>query len=319
MTIEPTGSGRPSVQFVAIDEANLEQRVDNFLLARLKGVPKSAVYRIIRKGEVRVNKKRIKPEYKLQLGDLVRIPPVKTIDTGTGVFVGDDLKNALEQAILYEDERLLVVNKPSGLAVHGGSGISLGVVEALRQMRPDNRFLELVHRLDRDTSGCLMLAKKRSELRRLHEALKAGQIEKTYHALVWGRWRGLSHQVEAPLAKFTLASGERIVRVSTDGKPSLTKIRQLELYPQATLVEAQPVTGRTHQIRVHCQYAGHPIAGDQKYMPKPQLEVFAELGLQRLFLHAARLAIPMADGKNRVFDSPLPNDLSTLLTQLSQE
>jgi 23S rRNA pseudouridine955/2504/2580 synthase len=271
-----SNDNRPAVAMATVTEDQLGQRLDNFLMVRLKGVPKSAIYRMIRKGEVRVNKGRIKPEYKLQVGDVVRIPPAHTKPVRDNVFVGDSLKMQLEAAILYEDDGLIVINKPSGLAVHGGSGVSLGVIEALRLMRPKQRFLELVHRLDRDTSGCLMVAKKRSVLKKLHEDLRDGRMGKTYLALLWGRWNGLEHRIEAPLRKFHLPSGERVVRVSADGKPSLTLFRQLELYGNATLVEAKPITGRTHQIRVHAQFAGHAIAGDDKYLHREQSAYFAD-------------------------------------------
>lgn len=308
---------RPSVAMVTVTEDQIGQRLDNFLMTRLKGVPKSAIYRMIRKGEVRVNKGRIKPDYKLNIGDVVRVPPARTKDVSSHApFVGDSIKSQLEGAILYEDDGLIVLNKPSGLAVHGGSGVSLGVIEALRQMRPQQRFLELVHRLDRDTSGCLMVAKKRSVLKKLHEDLRVGNIQKTYLALLWGRWNGLEHRIEAPLRKFHLASGERVVRVSSDGKPSLTLFRQLELYAQATLVEAKPITGRTHQIRVHAQHAGHPIAGDDKYLHREQASCFEDKGLKRLFLHAARLELEDLNGATRVFEAPLPEALKTILTRL---
>ncbi|RLT89938.1 MULTISPECIES: 23S rRNA pseudouridine(955/2504/2580) synthase RluC [unclassified Ketobacter] len=308
---------RPSVAMVTVTEDQFGQRLDNFLMTRLKGVPKSAIYRMIRKGEVRVNKGRTKPDYKLQQGDLVRVPPARTKEVSASTpFVGDSLKSQLESAILYEDDGLIVLNKPSGLAVHGGSGVSLGVIEALRQIRPGQRFLELVHRLDRDTSGCLMVAKKRSVLKKLHEDLRLGAMQKTYLALLWGRWSGLEHRIEAPLRKFHLASGERVVRVSADGKPSLTLFRQLELYEQATLVEARPITGRTHQIRVHAQHAGHPIAGDDKYLHREQAVYFEERGLKRLFLHAASLELQDLDGNSRLFEAPLPPELSTFLSRL---
>lgn len=308
-----------SVALVRVDPEYQGQRIDNFLMARLKGVPKSAVYRMIRKGEVRVNKGRTKPEYKLEAGDVVRVPPVrvkkKEDDT---LFVGDPLKARLEAAILYEDDALIVIDKPSGLAVHGGSGVSLGVIEALRLMRPQQRFLELVHRLDRDTSGCLMIAKKRSMLKRLHDELRENRMEKTYTALLFGRWNGLNHRIEAPLKKFHLSSGERVVRVSTEGKPSLTLFRQLALFDQATLVEAKPVTGRTHQIRVHAQHAGHAIAGDDKYLHREQAAWFDQWGLKRLFLHASRIRLPDESGQFRVFEAPLPVELTDVLARLEQ-
>lgn len=310
----------PKVALVEVTEDHLDQRVDNFLLARLKGVPKSAIYRMIRKGEVRVNKGRIKPEYKLKIGDVVRVPPARTKpQANIDSFIKPALKKELEAAILYEDEGLIVLNKPSGLAVHGGSGVSLGVIEALRAMRPDQRFLELVHRLDRDTSGCLMIAKKRSVLKKLHAELREDRMEKTYVALLWGRWKGRQHRIEAPLRKFHLASGERVVRVSTEGKPSLTLFRQVQLFDQATLVEAKPVTGRTHQIRVHALHAGHPIAGDDKYLRREQNEQFVNVGLKRLFLHAARLEIDLGEGGKHKFEAPLPSELKTVLHNLAPQ
>ncbi|MDY6921695.1 MAG: 23S rRNA pseudouridine(955/2504/2580) synthase RluC [Pseudomonadota bacterium] len=304
---------RPSVAMVTVSEDQEDQRLDNFLLGQLKGVPKSAVYRMIRKGEVRVNKGRSRPEYRLRPGDRVRVPPARTRPDAAQPFVGEALKARLNAAILYEDDGLLVLDKPSGLAVHGGSGLSLGVIEALRQMRPGQRFLELVHRLDRDTSGCLMVAKKRSVLKALHRDLREGRVHKTYLALVWGRWNGLEHRVEAPLSKQHLGSGERVVRVASDGKPSLTVFRQVRLYTRATLVEAEPVTGRTHQIRVHAQYAGHPIAGDDKYLPREPAAYFEGQGLKRLFLHAARLELAAEDGVRRCFEAPLPGELAQVL------
>lgn len=306
------------VAMVEVTEDQQDQRVDNFLLTRLKGVPKSAIYRMIRKGEVRVNKGRTKPEYKLQPGDMVRVPPARTKQPRSeGAFISPQLQTQLETAILHEDDGLIVINKPSGLAVHGGSGVSLGVIEALRAMRPQQKFLELVHRLDRDTSGCLMIAKKRSVLKKLHQDLRDDRMNKTYVALLWGRWKGRQHRVEAPLKKFHLASGERVVRVSTEGKPSLTLFRQMRLFEQATLVEAKPVTGRTHQIRVHAQHAGHPIAGDDKYLLREQNQYFLDHGLKRLFLHAAKLEIDLGEGNRQVFEAPLPEDLNRVLEALA--
>lgn len=267
------------------DEAG--QRIDNYLLTKLKGVPKSLIYRIVRKGEVRVNKGRIKPEYKLQAGDIVRVPPVRVAEKTQPVISKKLNKVAqLEQQILFEDDCLLVLNKPSGIAVHGGSGLDFGVIEALRALRPDARFLELVHRLDRDTSGILLVAKKRSALRHLHEQLREKIVQKDYLALVRGQWQSHCKVIKAPLLKNELASGERIVRVSEQGKPSETRFSVEERYANATLIKASPVTGRTHQIRVHTQYAGHPIAFDDKYGDKDFDEQMDKLGLNRLFLHA---------------------------------
>ncbi|TDQ59694.1 ribosomal large subunit pseudouridine synthase C [Mesocricetibacter intestinalis] len=285
MTSEKTIN--PSVQILTVSADESGQRIDNYLCARLKGVPKSLVYRILRKGEVRVNKGRVKPEYKLQPGDNVRVPPVRVAEKAQAQ-ISPKLNKiaALEQQIIFEDDCLLVLNKPSGLAVHGGSGLSFGVIEALRVLRPEARFLELVHRLDRDTSGILLVAKKRSALRNLHEQLRLKQVQKDYLALVRGQWQSHCKLVQAPLLKNELAGGERIVRVNEQGKPSETHFSIEERYANATLIKASPVTGRTHQIRVHTQYAGHPIALDDKYGDKDFDQAMRAIGLDRLFLHA---------------------------------
>ena len=306
------------VQLVTVTDDQDGQRLDNFLKTRLKGVPKSMLYRIIRKGEVRINKKRAKPDTRVQTDDIVRIPPVRMADKDQSEpLVGSRIQNLISDRILFEDDGLIVLNKPSGIAVHGGSGLSFGVIEALRQMRPESTFLELVHRLDRETSGCLMIAKKRSVLKRLHAYLRDGGMDKTYQALVVGRWKGKQHRIDSPLQKFHLASGERVVKVSREGKASLTNFRLLEHLQGATFVEAKPVTGRTHQIRVHTQFSGHPIAGDDKYTSREQNEPFKALGLKRLFLHAAKIEIPGVDGeKALVIEAPLDDDLVSLLVKL---
>lgn len=298
----PASDAPSAVQTVLISEDLAGQRVDNFLLARLKGAPRTLVYRILRKGEVRVNKGRIKPDYRLKAGDSVRIPPVRLPEPNEPVLVGQGILQALESSILYEDKVLIVVNKPAGLAVHGGSGLNFGVIEALRQLRPEiSEQLELVHRLDRDTSGCLMIAKRRSMLRHLHAALRgdsgSDSVTKRYIALVRGRWPSSTRRVQAPLQKNNLRSGERMVEVSAEGKESLTEFRVLQRFGDfATLVEAQPITGRTHQIRVHARHAGHPIAGDPKYGDDDFSQKIKELGGKRLFLHAASLHTALPDG-----------------------
>ncbi len=276
------------VSFVTISEDHLGQRIDNFLITHLKGVPKSAVYKILRKGEVRVNKKRIKPVYKLQLDDVVRIPPIKVAEKEEFVPKKLDKVKQLEDAILFEDKYLMVINKPSGMAVHGGSGLSYGLIEALRVLRPEERSLELVHRLDRDTSGCLLISKRRSVLTDLHRQLREKTMEKNYWALVDGQWDAKTKNVTEGLRKNTLKSGERVVRVdNTEGKPSHTRFRVLERYAECSLVQASPVTGRTHQIRVHTQCKGHPIACDDKYGVAEFDQYVNKLtGLNRLFLHA---------------------------------
>ncbi|MBY6031834.1 23S rRNA pseudouridine(955/2504/2580) synthase RluC [Marinobacter daepoensis] len=281
------------VQWVTVDEDMAGQRVDNFLLSRLRGVPKSIVYRIVRKGEVRVNKGRVKPDTRLNSGDVVRIPPLVQKPKAEQVTPGARVQGVMEAAVVFENDEMLVVNKPAGIAVHGGSGLSFGLIEVLRAARPEARFLELVHRLDRDTSGLVMVAKKRSALRFLQEELRQKRIRKYYHALVVGSWADGVSRVDEPLLRYEMSNGERRVRVSDEGKASLTLfscLRRLEGY---SLVEASPVTGRTHQIRVHSAWAGHPIAGDDKYMDEASLKAFRAIGGQRLMLHARALEFPL--------------------------
>lgn len=295
------------------------QRLDNFLLRELKGVPKSRIYRLLRKGEVRVNGKRVKPEYRVISDDVVRIPPIRVSEQVQQV-ASEGLKSLLTDAILYENDHFMVVNKPSGLAVHGGSGISLGLIETLRQLRPEARFLELVHRLDRDTSGCLLVAKKPAALKYFHELLRQEhQIDKVYLALVVGRWANRQKKVDAPLRKNELSSGERIVRVAADGKPSLTEFSVRERFGEmATLVEARPITGRTHQIRVHSQFAGHPIVGDEKYADERATALAKLVALDRLFLHAEKLGFEW-QGERIVVTAPLPKALQECLKQCKKQ
>lgn len=309
-----------AVKMLEISEDEAGQRIDNYLLAKLKGVPKSLIYRIVRKGEVRVNKGRIKPEYKLQCGDVVRVPPVR-VSEKTQAPVSSKLNKvaSLEQQIIFEDDCLLVINKPSGIAVHGGSGLSFGVIEGLRALRPKARFLELVHRLDRDTSGILLVAKKRSALRHLHEQLRVKTVQKDYLALVRGQWQSHVKVVQAPLLKNELASGERIVKVSPEGKPSETRFSIEERYPTATLVKASPVTGRTHQIRVHTLHAGHPIALDDKYGDKDFDAEMRALGLNRLFLHAASIRFEHPKtGETLRLNAPLDEKMKAILKKLRE-
>ncbi|WAT02893.1 23S rRNA pseudouridine(955/2504/2580) synthase RluC [Rouxiella chamberiensis] len=308
----------PTVQLIPITEEEAGQRIDNFLRTFLKGVPKSMIYRILRKGEVRVNKKRIKPEYKLLAGDEVRVPPVRVAEREEApVSAKLDKVAALEHCILYEDDHLLILNKPSGTAVHGGSGLSFGVIEGLRALRPDARFLELVHRLDRDTSGVLLVAKKRSALRSLHEQLRLKTMQKDYLALVRGEWQSHCKVVQAPLLKNILQSGERIVRVNSEGKPSETRFKIEEKYAFATLVKCSPVTGRTHQIRVHTLHAGHPIAFDDRYGDREFDAQLAGTGINRLFLHAAALRFEHpGTGETIRIEAPLEPKLRNALTRL---
>ncbi|MCB5359142.1 23S rRNA pseudouridine(955/2504/2580) synthase RluC [Vibrio lentus] len=307
---------RTQVQFVDIDEDMAGQRIDNFLRNQLKNIPKSMIYRIVRKGEVRVNKKRIKAEYKLKAGDLVRIPPV-TIEEKTEDSVPSTKLNKvseLEQCIIYEDDHMLILNKPSGTAVHGGSGLKFGAIEALRALRPDARFLELVHRIDRDTSGILLIAKKRSALRHLQAQFREKTVQKYYFALVMGEWKNSCKVVNAPLLKNEVNS---IVRVNPNGKASETRFRVLEKFQDATLVQASPITGRTHQIRVHAQYTGHPIAWDDRYGDRRFDAYTGKVGLNRLFLHAANIKFTHPSSEDKMdISAPMEARLEKALTGL---
>lgn len=302
-----------------IDASRAGQRLDNFLATRLKGVPKSAIYRILRTGQVRVNKGRAKPGYKLQAGDEVRIPPLSIADPQT-VLESDARKvlQAIESAILYENVDILVINKPSGLAVHGGSRLRYGLIEALHAGQP-YAGVELVHRLDRGTSGCLLLAKHRSALRELHELLRKHEIEKTYLALLQGHLSTGTLTIDTPLDRGRLKGGERMAVVSDSGKAAYTRIRVVESFPEsrASLVEIGIDTGRTHQIRVHCASQGYPLAGDEKYGDRDFNRRMRKLGLQRLFLHAARLRFTLG---GRFFDiqAPLDPELTKIIERLHE-
>jgi len=301
------------------------QRVDNFLLKVLKGVPKSHVYRILRSGEVRVNRRRVGPDTRLAPGDRLRVPPIRTSATdvsrpralppGRGVAV---------PPILYEDDALVALDKPAGLAVHGGSGVSHGLIERLRLARPDARFLELVHRLDRETSGVLLVAKRRAALVALHAQLRESETDKRYLALVRGPWREAERTVVLSLSKFMTGEGERRVRVERTGRPARTVFRLQHRWPQTdppvALVEAELDTGRTHQIRVHLAHIGHPLAGDDKYGDFAWNRALARRGLKRMFLHAHRIAFrhPSTEAPIAI-ESPLPADLEQIIAALDAE
>ncbi len=310
------------VSFQNVNEDEAGARIDNFLIRVLKGVPKSMIYRILRKGEVRVNKKRIKPEYKLQAGDEIRIPPLRMSEAKVILPSANlDRVSALKDAVLYENDGLMVINKPCFMPVHGGSGVSYGVIEALRSIRPELHFLELAHRLDRETSGCLIVAKKRSVLRQLHEQFREKNMQKQYLALVRGVFSKRITTVRAPLAKNVLMSGERLVRVDeVNGKPSVTDFKIRENFRDVTLVEAYPHTGRTHQIRVHLAYRSHPILGDDKYGDREFDRRFEALGLDRMFLHAEHITFtdPVINREITVY-APLPGDLENLLSNIRKE
>ncbi len=312
-----TDTGR--VRHLRIDAGHAGQRIDNFLLRELKGVPKTRIYRLLRKGEVRVNGGRIDPTYRLQADDTLRLPPVRqSSEPKESRLPPKEMLQRLEAAVLYEDDKLLVLNKPSGIAVHGGSGISFGAIEALRVLRPQARELELVHRLDRDTSGCLMIAKRRSKLRALHEALRSGRISKKYLTLLAGKLPRGSVPVEAALEKHQLQGGERMVRVTANGMQARTVFRALQRYPQASLAEADIATGRTHQIRVHALHIGHPVLGDDKYGDREQNKLMRRHGLKRLFLHAHSLTIRLDDGEPELtITAPLSPELQSVLDRIA--
>lgn len=300
---------------VAVTDAEAGQRLDNYLLRTLPGVPKTRIYRAVRKGEVRVNRARAKAETRLQSGDLVRIPPLTVAERRDQGPVPSQWAARIREAIVLDRPDLMVINKPTGLAVHGGSGVNIGLIESLRKLFPDRRYLELVHRLDRDTSGLILIARKASVLRQLHDQLRNGGMDKRYMALVVGKWPSHLRLVTAPLEKVSLKSGERMVRVSTDGKPSKTAFRVVERFPGATLVEASPLTGRTHQIRVHALHAGHPILGDVKYRFDTSDALTSTLGLKRLFLHAAALDFTIGEQRIAV-QAPLDRELLSVCDRL---
>lgn len=309
----------PAIRWLEIAADQGGQRIDNYLFTQLKGVPKSHIYRIVRRGEVRVNKGRIKPEYRLQAGDKVRIPPLRQGVIAAAEQPGPRILELIRASVLYEDNQLLVLNKPAGIAVHGGSGVSYGIIEALRALHPEAPFLELVHRLDRETSGCLLIAKRRSLLRALHEALREGEVNKEYLALVKGRWQGKQRMIDAALRKNMLASGERIVKVTEAGKPAASLFRPSAVFPEASLMRVKLLSGRTHQIRVHATYSGHPVAGDDKYGDDEFNRRMRSRGLSRLFLHAHTLTFDLpSTGQKLTITASLPDDLEKFLTQLQQ-
>ncbi|TCS34357.1 23S rRNA pseudouridine955/2504/2580 synthase [Paucimonas lemoignei] len=309
----------PQVQLVTISSEEAGQRIDNFLIRTCKGVPKSHIYRVLRSGEVRVNKGRIDQTYRLEDGDVVRIPPLRLAEKPA------QTAPAAEFAILMEDEHMLVIDKPAGVAVHGGSGVSYGVIEQLRAARPQAKFLELVHRLDRETSGILLLAKKRSALTNLHEQMREGAFDKRYLTLVAGDWQNRRQHVKLPLFKYTTPDGERRVRVQADGMPSHTIFQLLRKYGPYTLLEAELKTGRTHQIRVHLASNGFPILGDDKYgdftLNKAlQKTEGGRRALKRMFLHAHQITFTHPHtGKEVRLNAPLPAECLNFLSSLEQQ
>jgi len=298
-------SAAPAVRWIEVAEEEAGQRIDNYLAARLKGVPKSHIYRVLRSGEVRVNSQRVEASRKVAAGDRIRIPPVRVAERDESIPAPH-----FKMPILFEDEALVAIDKPSGLAVHGGSGVAHGVIESLRSMRPEARFLELVHRLDRETSGVLLVAKKRAALVALHEAMRGRDIDKRYLVAVKGRFRNEMQRVKLALEKRTNAAGEKHVSVSAAGQESETVFRRLARGERFSLLEAELLTGRTHQIRVHLAHLKHPVLGDDKYGDFELNKALRKGGLKRMFLHAAKLALahPLT-GEPLVLESPLPGDL----------
>jgi 23S rRNA pseudouridine955/2504/2580 synthase len=302
---------------LTIDEHHAGQRIDNFLISCLKGLPRTRIYRILRRGEVRVNKGRIRQHYRLKSGDVVRIPPVRLAQPAPSRGPAPALRERVEECILFEDRGLIVLDKPSGIAVHGGSGSSHGIIEAMRAARGERHYLELVHRLDRDTSGCLMIAKRRPVLTALHAAFRHGKVKKRYQVLLKGHWRGRARDVETGLLRNTLRSGERLVRVDESGKVGRTRFVPRTPGEQASLMEALPFSGRTHQIRVHAASTGHPVAGDSKYGDREFNRHMRDHGLRRLFLHAVSLSFENpGDAAMLTVEAPLPAELLGVLTSL---
>lgn len=309
-------SGSPKLvtaRTLQVDSDAADQRIDNFLFRLLKGVPKGLVYRILRTGQVRVNSGRVRPTYRLQIGDQVRVPPLHQSATTphSADLVPDWLRERLLASVLYEDDRVIALNKPSGLAVHGGSSVSMGLIEAVRSLRPNLSFLELGHRLDQETSGCLLLAKRRDALTQIHTALRDRTSRKCYLALVVGRWPESLQRIDAPLAK-RVRGGERLIQVEADGQTATTLFSIERRSADYTLLMAQPITGRTHQIRVHAANAGYPIAGDRRYGDKASKLP----GLNRLFLHAVEFTLEL-DGAPLTLTAPLPEELQQLLESLN--
>lgn len=310
-------SNKEAVRYVEVEESREGQRLDNFLVGQLKGVPKSHIYRVLRRGEVRVNSGRAGPDYRLQAGDRIRIPPLRQSEPAA--VVDPNRYKWLSDRFLHEDDDVLVLDKPSGFPVHGGSGVVVGVIEALRALRPEARELDLVHRLDRATSGCLLIAKRRAALLALHRMLREGEIEKRYLALVRGRWRGGPRHIDAPLEQERKRGGERHVDVGPEGRAAESRFEPKGVYGPASLVEIRLYTGRMHQARVHAVHAGHPIAGDDKYGDREFNRELRPVGLRRLFLHAASLCFvhPVTGAKIEV-KSTLPAELTAVLERLRE-
>ncbi len=309
------------VQHLLIDHNHAGRRIDNFLFTVLKGVPKSRIYRLLRKGEVRVNKSRVRQDYKLQCGDDIRLAPIRLAEKTDEITVSDQVRDRLLAAVIHESESLLVISKPPGLPVHSGSGFHYGVIEAMRLLRQDLDYLELVHRLDRDTSGCLLMAKTPVILRELNRMVKDDEVKKTYSTLLCGAWQQGEMKINQPLRKNVMQGGERMVQVDEEGRHALSLFRPVEYFAQlATLMEVGLITGRTHQIRVHASHSGHPVAGDDKYGCRESNKQLKKIGLRGLFLHARRLEfVDPASGLPIVLEASLPSEHEKLLNHLRNE
>ncbi len=311
-------STNPEIRLLEVNESESGQRIDNYLMKHLKGVPRSMIYRLLRKGSVRVNKKRKKPEYRIEAGDIVKIPPVRTTETG-GIEIPASQSEKIKQCVLYEDDSLLVINKPAGMAVHGGSGLAWGLIELVRQTWPEYKSVELVHRLDRFTSGCLLLAKTRVALLHIQEQIKNHKLQKSYLALTQGQWSAPEVKVDARLQKNVVKSGERMVLVSAEGKEALSYFRTLKQFSIAALCEVKIITGRTHQIRVHAASEGHGVAGDQKYGESEFNRQIKLIGLKRMFLHAHKIILRHPETSEAMtLEAPLPAALDSVLNSLEQ-
>ncbi|MDA0279932.1 MAG: RluA family pseudouridine synthase [Proteobacteria bacterium] len=305
------------VQLVRVEKSHIGQRLDNFLIRHLKGVPRTRVYRLIRRGEVRVNKKRCKPDRKLELGDEVRIPPYTTNYSEQTAKPSPALQEFLLNSILLENDDLLVINKPAGMAVHGGTSVAMGLIEALRQCKPEWGELELAHRIDRGTTGCLVISKNSIFLKHIQNQFKVKNVQKHYLALVHGTWPESLNVVDAPLQKDSVGESEHIVRVLESGKPSLTRFAVKQHFDGASLIEAMPQTGRTHQIRVHCQHSGHGIVGDDKYTFKVKGSALSKV--KNLCLHAWKIEFELPEGATSIrVEAPIPNHLDSLIQKLGK-
>ena len=311
---------RAKVSYLDATSGDIGQRIDNFLARHLKDVPRSLIYRILRTGEVRVNGRRARPDYRIAEGDRVRLPPLKRRLPTETKAPSRSLREFIASAVIFEDRDLIVINKPAGVAVHGGSGLSFGVIEALRAVHPELKELELVHRIDRETSGCLLIAKRRAVLRELHALLRERSMDKTYLALVVGRWPFGTKTIDLPVKTNLKQGGERVVRVQAGGQQALSTFVPVRHFGKlATLLSVSIGTGRTHQIRVHAAHAGHPIAYDEKYGDRDKDAKLRKFGLQRMFLHAHSLSFQRGQSNERfTVTAPLPPDLQDVLDRLSE-